>query len=76
MLGGIYCTYAVDIRVLQRRKKNREKIVVPEVHVCDSQCVQETDQWSVNMLFIPSFFTENRCFRNIFKYILLYIYII
>lgn len=43
MLGRIYCTCAVGIRVLQRRKKQRE-IVVPEVHVCDSQCVEETDQ--------------------------------
>lgn len=27
-----------------RGEKHREKIVVPEVHVYDSQCVQETDQ--------------------------------
>lgn len=68
MLGGIYCTSlpqsAVDIRILQRR----EKIVIPEVHVYDSECVQETDQWSEKVLFIHSSSTEQRSFEIIFNY--------
>lgn len=49
VLMGIICWVEYIAPVLlvlefYRGEKNREKIVVPEVHVCDSQCVQETDQ--------------------------------
>lgn len=51
-----------------RGEKNREKIVVPEVHVYDSECVQETHQWSEKVLFIHSAFTQKRCFKIVFNY--------
>jgi len=51
-----------------RGEKNREKIVVPEVHVHDSECVQDTDQWSEKVLFIHSSFIEKRCFKMMFNY--------
>lgn len=47
-----------------RGEKNREKIV----HVYDSECVQETHQWSEKVLFIHSAFTQKRCFKIVFNY--------
>lgn len=50
-----------------RGEKNREKIVVPEVHVYDSECVQEADQWSDKMLFIHSSLYREEMLQDYFQ---------